>query len=177
MEDAYMGSIMLFAGTFEPQNWMFCNGQILSINDYQALFSILGATYGGDGRSTFALPDLRSRFAVHPGAGPGLSPKQLGQRGGQEAVTLMETQMPTHTHAVTSKLNAKEEANSDEADSNYIAGTGNQIFGTTKDVEMNSTSVEVTLQNAGSNLPHENLPPFLGLNYIICINGLYPPRH
>jgi len=176
MDETYMGTIMLFAGNFAPRNWMYCDGQILPISDYQALFALIGATYGGDGRTTFALPDLRGRVPVHAGVGPGLTPKRLGEKSGTEYVTLNETQMPNHTHAVTTKLQAKEEANVDDPTNNFIAGTGNQIFGSSADILLNSNAVEVTLQNTGGSQPHYNMQPYLGLNYIICVSGLFPSR-
>jgi len=177
MDEAYIGSIVLFAGNFEPRNWMYCNGQVLSIMDYQALYSILGTVYGGDGRNTFALPDLRGRVPLHAGTGQNLTPRMLGEKSGQEIVTLDEIQIPSHTHQATTKLNAKEEANAEEPTNNFIAGIGDTTFGSATDTQMNTNAVEVAIGNTGGNQPHNNMQPYLGLHYIICVAGIYPPRH
>jgi len=177
MYDSYLGTIMLFAGNFAPKNWMYCDGQLLRIMDFQALYSLFGNIYGGDGRTTFALPDLRGRVPVHAGTGPGLTTKNLGEKAGWEYITLDQTQMPNHTHAAITKLQAKEEANVDDPTNNFIAGTGNQIFGSSADIQLNSNAVEVTLQATGGNQPHYNMQPYLGLNYIICVVGNYPSRN
>jgi microcystin-dependent protein len=177
MDDAYMGSIVLFAGNFEPRNWAYCDGRLLPIASYQALFSLLGTTYGGDGRTTFALPDLRGRVPISSGNGPGLTPRPLGSRAGQERVTLHDTEMPTHSHTASGTIKAKEEADNGDPSNNFIAGNGSTIFGTTSDVQMNNNSVNVTVNSAGGSQAHENMPPYLALNYIICLQGLFPPRN
>jgi len=176
MEDAYIGSIALFAGNFEPRNWKYCNGQTLPISDFSPLFAILGTTYGGDGRTTFSLPDLRGRVPVHVGTGPGLTHRSLGEKSGQEYVTLSQNEIPSHTHQVVAKFNAAEEANTADPTNNFIAGTGAPAFSTTKDAEMNNNAVEIAAENSGGNQSHYNMQPYLGLNYIICVQGLFPSR-
>ncbi|MCG8701537.1 MAG: tail fiber protein [Bacteroidales bacterium] len=175
--ESYIGSILLFAGNFAPRNWAFCNGQLIAISDNAALFSLLGTTYGGDGRVTFGLPDLQGRVPIHAGSGPGLSYRRLGEKGGLEIEYLSVNEIPAHTHLATGSIKAKEEADIDDPTNNYIAGTGNAIFGTTKDIQMNAQSVHVTVENEGGSYAHNNMQPYLGLNYIICLQGIYPSRN
>ncbi len=169
MSDPFIGQITMFAGNFAPRQWAFCDGQLLAISQNTALFSILGTTYGGDGRTTFGLPDLRGRVAMHPGNGPGLSSKSLGQTGGSEANTLTVNQLPSHSHP----LNAKEEANSDNPSGGFIAGSGSNTFGTTSDVPMAGNAVG----SAGGNQAVNNMQPFACVNYIICLQGVFPSRN
>jgi microcystin-dependent protein len=195
--DEFIGIIKLFAGNYAPQGWLFCNGQLLSISQYQALYSILGTIYGGDGQSTFGLPDLRSRVAVGQGAGPGLPTIALGGKGGEAVHTLLIPEIPSHTHAATATGNATLSVSSGNA-SQPAATAGASIatpgslagrsfastlgFNTTApDTALNSASVNVsslTVNNAvtGGSLPHNNMQPYLGLSYIICWEGLYPVR-
>ncbi|OFX86889.1 MAG: hypothetical protein A2W99_04015 [Bacteroidetes bacterium GWF2_33_16] len=177
MDEAYIGSIVLFAGTYAPRGWAFCNGQLLSIMDYQAAYAVIGITYGGDGRNNFAIPDLKGRFPIHPGQGPGLTPKYLGEKNGWENVVLNEAQMPGHTHTAQNILKGSEEASVSDPSGNFIAGTGSPVFGTTSNINLNSESVVSTLGPAGGSQAHTNMPPYLGLNYIICLEGLFPPRN
>lgn len=197
--DEFIGIIKLFAGNFAPQGWAFCNGQLLSISQNTALFAILGTTYGGDGRTTFALPDLRSRVALGggQGAGPGLPSIALGQQGGEAAHTLTINEMPGHTHAATVSGSASLSVNSGNA-SQAAATAGASIatpgvlsgrtftptFGfntATPDTALNPASINtsslaVTNAPAGGTQPHNNMQPYLGLSYIICVNGLFPSR-
>ena len=166
--DPFIAEIIMFGGNFAPRGWAFCDGQLLAIAQNTALFSILGTTYGGDGRTTFALPDLRGRAAVHPGHGPGLSSYNLGQRGGSETNTLNINQLPAHNHAIS----AKEEANAADPSGNYIAGTGSNAFGTTADKQMNANSTA----NAGGGQSVNNIQPFECVNYIIALEGTFPSR-
>lgn len=166
--EPYIGDITMFGSNFAPRGWAFCNGQLLSVSQYTALFSILGTTYGGDGRTTFGLPDLRGRAPMHPGRGPGLRPYKLGEKGGSEQNKLTTNQLPSHNHGVR----ASEEANSDDPNGNYIAGTGTQAFGTTSDVNMNNT--EIT--NTGASQPINNMQPYQCINFIIALDGQYPSR-
>ena len=159
----------MFAGTFAPRSWAFCDGQLLPINQYQALFSILGTMYGGDGRTTFALPDLRGRFPLHAGNGPGLTPRQQGQRSGTETNTLNISQLPSHNHT----LLGKEEGNSDDPNGGYVAGNGTNSFGSSSDVNLNTAAVG----NTGSNQPINNMPPYTGIRFIIALQGVYPSRN
>jgi len=166
--DPLLGQIIFFAGNFAPRNWAFCDGQLLPIAEYSALYSIMGTTYGGDGRTTFALPDLRGRTAMGQGSNPTGSSYPLGFMGGQETVLLDGSQMPEHSH----NIRAKEEGDTDDPNGVYIAGNGQLSFGTTSDVTLNQSTVD----SAGGNQPHNNMQPYTILNYIICINGIYPSR-
>ncbi|WP_400193058.1 phage tail protein [Hymenobacter sp. B81] len=177
--EEFIGIIKLFGGNFAPQGWAFCNGQLMSIAQNSALFSILGTTYGGDGVTTFGLPDLRSRVAVGMGQGPGLSNYVQGQMAGTENVTLLANQMPAHTHM----LNASSQPGATNAPAGGVlalpvgsTGGGEEVtvnaFGTAPDTTLNPASVGVS----GGNMPHENLQPYLALNYIICLEGIYPSR-
>jgi microcystin-dependent protein len=173
-QEPFIGEIRLFAGNFAPRGWAFCNGQLLAISQNSALFAILGTTYGGDGRTTFALPDLRGRAPVHSGfsQGPGLTRRNLGEKGGQENVTLSVEQVPSHTHAAR--------ASGDFPDSSSPAGN---FLGTMQRTRIYSSSgSDVSMATgaigpAGENQPHNNMPPYLGLNYIIALQGLFPPRN
>lgn len=169
MSEPFIGQITLFAGNFAPRSWAFCDGQLLPISQNQALFSILGTTYGGDGRTTFALPDLRGRVPIHAGQGPGLSPMQLGQRAGSETNTLSVQQLPSHSHP----LNSKEEGNSDSPVGTFIAGDGSNSFGSSADKQMSSTAVGAV----GGNQPVNNMQPYLAVNYIIALFGIFPSRN
>lgn len=161
MSEPYIGQITLFAGNFAPRGWAFCEGQLLSIAQNTALFSILGTTYGGDGRVTFALPDLRGRVPLHPGQGPGLSSYSLGEAAGTETVTLTEAEMPTHSHSMV------------------ISTT--QPGGTAKAIEGELTPNPIVAPNAvgntGGSQPHPNMQPYLALNYIIALQGIFPSRN
>ncbi len=183
--EGMLGEIRLFGGNFAPRAWAFCDGQLLPISQNSALFSILGTTYGGDGRTTFALPDLRGRAALHPGHGPGLSAYRLGQKGGVETVTLNETQIPSHTHGADAQLQFATPATSQPATS--TAPSPNVRPGTTQMPAYSQGPANTTLApgvitgtvnvgNAGGNQSHENRQPFLALNYIICMQGVFPSR-
>lgn len=183
--DPFIGQIMMFAGNFAPRGWALCDGQLLSISSNSALFSILGTTYGGDGRTTFALPDLRGRVPVHQGAGKGLSPYKLGQKTGVENVTLDTNQIPAHTHAATATATAK---GSDSANANaqLLANatwghSSATIYtsGVTPDTDMHPgcVSVSVANQNTGGGQPHTNVQPVLCVNFVIAIVGIFPSRN
>ncbi len=159
----------MFGGNFAPRNWALCDGQLLPISQNQALFSILGTTYGGDGRTTFALPDLRSRVAVHEGQGPGLSNRSLGQKNGTETSTMSVNQMPSHNH----NIKAKEEGNTDDPNGSFIAGSGQLTFGSSSDVNLNQGTVE----NKGGNQAQNNMKPYTVVNYIIALVGVFPSRN
>lgn len=204
--DEYLGVIKLFAGTFAPRDYMFCWGQPLSISQYTALYSILGTNFGGDGRNTFNLPDLRSRVPLGAGQSPGNSMYPFGSHGGFETVALNVAQIPAHNHTGTVQVQPA------GVTANVVvnAGTGGtttndptsaywgkspssgqvqaQDYTNEKNVTMAPDAVQVqvngnfnvgpfNINNTGGNLPHENRQPFLALNYIICINGTYPPRN
>jgi microcystin-dependent protein len=167
--EPFLAEIIMFGGNFAPRGWALCDGQLLPINQNQALFSLLGTTYGGDGRTTFGLPDLRGRLAMHPGNGPGLSPRRLGEKGGTEQNTLTTPQLPAHNHT----LAAKEEANAADPDGTFIAGSGFNAFGTAADKTMNTTAIG----NTGGGQAVNNIQPFECVNFIIALQGIFPSRN
>ena len=188
MSDPFIGQILLFAGTFAPRNWALCDGQLLPINSNQALFSILGTTYGGDGRTTFALPELRSRVPLGVGQGSGLSNRHLGERSGVEGVTLTQAEMAAHQHAEgASTLTAELGAHTGSA-ADSSAPNPSLVLSRIPDVNLYSSSdanlqaisgptISSTVGNAGGSGAHENRQPLLALNYIIALFGIFPSRN
>ncbi|MFC6152434.1 phage tail protein [Nocardioides yefusunii] len=168
MSNPHVGEIRLFAGNFEPQGWMFCAGQTLPTSTHQALFALLGTTYGGNGITTFALPDMRGRVPIHQGNGLGLSGRALGERGGQEGVALLEQHIPGHTHQ--SAVSAK------TATSRSSVGNVRAALPDGKKAYSQSASkVDVgRSSSAGGWRVHENRQPYLGLHYIIAVSGVFP---
>ena len=175
-QEAFTGEIRMIAGNYAPRNWNFCEGQLLPIAQHQALYSLLGTTYGGDGRTTFALPDLRGRVPVHAGQGPGLSRRTLGERNGTEINTLTINNLPTHNHqaTVTNPVYA-DEATSDDPTGQYHAVSGENMYSNTTNAEGGTQTV--TVENAGNGQGINNMQPYLGVNFIICLDGVYPPRN
>lgn len=185
--DGTIGEIRAFAGNFAPRNWKICNGQLLSISQYQALFSIIGATYGGDARTNFAVPNLVGRTPIGFGTGPGLSTRNLGEMGGTETNTLVVTQMPAHTHNATGSIkatNAKgttsDPSNAFPAHSNCNIDRSTNIdvlsYGSSSNVNMNNDGLSINIGATGSNQPINNMQPYLAITWIICVNGEYPSR-
>lgn len=174
-QDPFIGEIRIFAGNFSPRGWAFCAGQLLPISQNTALFSILGTTYGGDGKTTFALPDLRGRMPVGMGKGPGLTERALGEAGGQESVTLTEAQIPAHTHAITVAADSTV-ATTDRPQGALPARNAAAIpaFGKTSNSTLAPNAA--TAAPAGGGAPHPNMPPFLGIGYIIALQGIFPAR-
>jgi microcystin-dependent protein len=172
-----IGEIIQFAGTFAPRGWAFCNGQLLAISQNDALFSILGTTYGGDGRTTFGLPDLRGRVALSSGTGPGLSQRSLGQRSGTETNSLTVLHMPSHNHTAAGTIKAKNGAG-DESNpgGGYPATAGSDLYAETDGNNMAANSASITVQNSGAQLPINNIQPVLAIHYIIALVGIYPSR-
>ncbi|MEM9305330.1 MAG: tail fiber protein [Pseudomonadota bacterium] len=170
MSEPFVAEIRIFAGNFAPRGWAFCDGQLLPISQNTSLFSLIGTTYGGDGRSTTALPNLQGRAPMHPGRGPGLTARRLGQRGGVETVTLTEAQLPNHNHG----LQGSGPANSNvPTDAGYGTNPSVRAYhDDTNRVAMAANSLDET----GGSGPHNNLQPFLTLNFIIALVGLYPSR-
>ncbi|MBK8597105.1 MAG: phage tail protein [Holophagales bacterium] len=169
MASPFLGQIGMFGFTFAPRGWAFCNGQILGIAQNSALFALVGTTYGGNGQTTFALPDLQSRVPVHFGQGPGLSPYVLGQQGGAENVTLLTTQIPAHTHA----LNAFATTGAETVPANGVpANTQGSVNATA-----NTAFAPAAIGNTGSSQPHTNIQPYLALNFSIALEGVFPSRN
>ncbi|HEY5999198.1 MAG TPA: tail fiber protein [bacterium] len=159
----------MFAGNFEPWPWFFCDGRLLQIVQHTALFSILGTTYGGNGTTTFALPDLRGRFPVGIGQGPGLSPHDLGEVAGTESVALTSNQMPAHTH----QLQALNAAGTTSSPAGAVQAAGRNLYAAGSP---NATLSGAAVSATGGSQPHPNMPPYLGINYIICVEGIFPTR-
>ncbi|MEO6758922.1 MAG: tail fiber protein [Saprospiraceae bacterium] len=172
MADPFVAEIRIMPTNFAPTGWAFCNGQLLPLSQNTALFSLLGTTYGGNGQSTFALPDMQGNAPMHPGQGPGLSLHDLGETGGSETVTLLESEIPSHTHALR--------AANDFGDVNVPTGnalgrsTGAAVYGASGPplVSLNAS----TVAPAGGDFPHNNRQPYLALNFCIALQGVYPPR-
>lgn len=173
MADPFVAEIRIFPFNFAPTGWAFCNGQLLPISQNTALFSLLGTYYGGDGKSTFALPDMKANSPMHWGQGPGLSDRFLGERGGSESVTLLQSEIPAHTHQF-------EVAGASPGESNTPIGTlpaatNRAVYSSPTgpaNVNMNLQMIGVT----GSSLPHNNMQPYLTLNFCIALQGVFPPR-
>jgi microcystin-dependent protein len=181
--EGYIAEIRMFAANFAPRNWAYCQGQILSIAQNTALFSLLGTTYGGNGQTTFGLPNFASRVALGTGQGAGLSNCTLGEMDGVETVTLTINQMPQHIHTATGNVSPLAyNGGGDETSinggfpANSTTVSGN-LFGTTPNGTMGTSSATVTIQPSGSSSPHSNLQPYLGMNYIICMYGIFPSRN
>ncbi|HTL97927.1 MAG TPA: tail fiber protein [Holophagaceae bacterium] len=178
MSTPFLGEIRITGFNFPPKGWAMCNGQLLAINQNQALFSILGTTYGGNGITTFALPDLRSRVPMHWGNGAGLSPRSLGEVGGEETVTLTSTQVPYHGHAMTVIAAAGTTNNPNGAllAQAKLASNSAQVnsFGPASGGEV---ALFPEVGSAGSGQPHTNLPPVQCLNYVIALSGIFPSRN
>lgn len=172
-QDGFIGEIRMFAGNFAPKNWAFCQGQILSIAQNTALFSILGTTYGGNGTTTFALPDLSGRVPVGVGQGPGLTLRQLGEINGTETVTLTTAQMPMHNHTVNAVTT---EGNQNLPTGNLPANT-KTLDKEYSDANTNTTMKSTMVNPSGGSQPFSVMQPSLGMNYIICLYGVYPARN
>jgi len=171
MADPYVGEVRLFAGNFAPNGWALCQGQLVSIAENETLFQLIGTTYGGDGQNTFALPDLRGRVPLHQGTGPGLSTRVIGQLGGAERVTLTAAQLPPHTHALTASSAPAQSAAGPSG--NVLAATAVNIYGSgPPSVPM----AAVATSAAGGAQPHDNMAPFLVMNYIISLFGVFPSQ-
>lgn len=171
MSDPFVGEIRLFAGNFAPVNWALCNGQLMSIAQNTALFSLLGTQYGGNGQTTFALPDLRGRVPLHQGQGPGLSPRSIGEQAGAETVTLLASQIPSHSHALRASTAA--------AAGSTPAGA---LLGATSVNSYDNSAAGVAMANgaigtSGGSQPHDNMAPTMALNYIIALFGVFPSRN
>lgn len=177
--EGVIGFTTMFAGNFAPKSWAFCQGQTINIASNTALFSILGTTYGGNGTTTFMLPNLQGRKVVGVGTGPGLSPYALGQAGGSETVTLTANQMPAHVHPI--QITATTKGTDDvgtlsEPEGAWYAGNGTGYSGS-GNAHMAPYTANVTMSTVGSDAPYEILQPYMGINYIICQYGVFPSRN
>jgi microcystin-dependent protein len=175
-----IGEIRMFAGNFNPLNWAFCNSQLISIAQNTALFSILGTTYGGNGQTTFGLPDFQGRVAVGTGTGPGLPNVQLGEKAGTPTTTLTTAQMPAHTHQVVGNITPRAFADlgSLESPENaFPAGSSTKPYNAAADVNMQPIAINLVTTVAGNSQPFSIMQPYLGMNYVICMFGIFPSRN
>lgn len=171
MSDPFIGEVRLFAGNFAPLGWAFCQGQLMAISQNDALFALIGTTYGGDGQTTFALPNLSGRVPLHQGQGAGLTSRTIGELGGAEIVTLLTSQIPQHTHA----MNASSAAATGTSPSGALLATTSVA---SYDTAAGSTAMAASaVGNAGGSQPHQNMAPTLALNYIIALEGIFPSRN
>lgn len=176
MAEPFVAEIRAVAFNFPPTGWAACDGQILPISQNTALFSLLGTIYGGNGKSTFALPDLQGRAPMQQGQGPGLSLRDLGETGGSATVTLLADEIPQHTHGL---LAASGNATTNNPTNNVWATTGTRrtTSNTYTNVHQSGAAMSpAALSTAGSSQPHNNMPPYLALNFVIALQGVYPPR-
>jgi len=176
MSDPFVAEIRMFTGNFAPKGWAFCNGQLMPISQNTALFSLLGTTYGGDGKATFGLPDLQGSAPMQPGQGPGLSLHDIGESGGSQAVTLLQSEMPGHNHAANC-VNSVAGNTTNPVLWAQTAGSGRQqgppTYATAvPTVTMNPQAIGIT----GGGQPHNNMSPYLAVSFIIALQGVFPPR-
>jgi microcystin-dependent protein len=172
MSDPFIAEIRIFAGNFAPRSWAFCDGALLPIATNTALFSLVGTTYGGDGRTTFGLPDIQGRAVIGPGSGPGLTPRSLGVRGGTETETLTTAHLPAHTHAAVGAHPIP--GDDDDPQDNLLAATpGANVYGAAGSLTDMAAS---SLSSTGGADAHTNLQPYLALYYIIALVGIFPSR-
>ncbi len=172
MSEPFVGEIRMFAGNFAPRGWAFCDGQLLAISQNDALFSLLGTIYGGDGRTTFGLPEMRGRIPIHIGTGPGLSPRRIGEKAGVEKASITTANLPLHSHQLAASSLA---ADSTMATNQVVAkiSGGNLYRATGSQQDLNADAIAPT----GDSIAHENLMPYTCINYIIALFGIYPSRH
>jgi microcystin-dependent protein len=171
MSNPFVGEIRMFGGNFAPAGWNFCNGALLPISQFDTLFALIGTTYGGDGQTTFQLPNLQGRAPVHQGQGPGLSNRVIGEVGGTETVTLNANQMPAHNHALKASSAL---SNGAAGSSGVLAATAVNIYGSGAPTLAMATQA-VTPQ--GGSQPHDNMAPYLAVNYIISLFGIFPSQN
>ena len=174
MASPFVAEIRIFAGNFAPRGWATCDGQIMPLSQNTALFSLLGTTYGGDGKSNFALPNLQGSAPMQQGQGPGLTLRDLGESGGEQNVTLLDTEMPAHSHGAQAYANAGGQGPTNNAwsDPNQRGISAYTPSSANSNVLMNPLGLSIT----GGNLPHNNMMPYLCLTFIIALQGVYPPR-
>ena len=171
MSEPFIGEIRMFAGNFAPRSWAFCDGQLLAVSQNDALFSLFGTIYGGDGRTTFGLPDLRGRIPLHQGTGPGLSNRRIGQKSGAETHTLSVNELPSHSHVLSASTSP---AGDQDPTGNVTAtSTSTNLYGNNTARTMRDDAVA----NAGGSQAHANVMPFLCVNFIVALFGIYPSRN
>lgn len=172
MADPFLGEIRIFAGNFAPQGWALCQGQLLPIAGNDALFALIGTTYGGDGQTTFALPNLASRVGLHQGAGPGLTPRAIGESGGAENVTLSSQHLPAHSHAALGSSTGANQLSPVGGFWSTEPGGNTAAYSNTAGSQMAATAIGT----AGGGQPHDNVQPFLAINFIIALQGIFPSQ-
>ena len=172
MADPFVAEIRIFPFNFAPKGWAWCEGQLMPLSQNTALFSLLGTTYGGNGKSNFALPDLQGRAPMHPGQGPGLSLHDLGETGGAETVTLLESEMPVHIHAMRAATQDNADVKQITATAAFAPATGGTPYQDTQ----NGQLAPQAIAPAGGDLPHNNLMPYLTFFFNIALQGVFPPR-
>jgi microcystin-dependent protein len=172
MAEPFVGEIRIFTTNFPPRGWAYCNGQLLPISQNTQLFALLGPNYGGDGRSTFALPDLRDRAPMHPGQGPGLSLRFLAESGGSEVVTLLTSEIPAHSHQMRAATMDPALAKAISPDASWAVSQGGGIYQDSQNTQLSPQA----LAPAGGTLPHTNMQPYLTLNFCIALQGVFPQR-
>lgn len=174
--EGYIAEIRMFGGNFAPRAWAFCHGQLLSIDQYSALYALVGTIYGGDGVSTFGLPDLRSRVSAGTGQGAGLPNMDLGEMAGTESVTILSTQLPAHSHTVVANNNTTGMAST--AVNGYLnASTASGESVVASGINLGAILQANTISASGSNQPMSIIQPYTGMNYIICLEGIFPSRN
>ena len=173
MAEPFLSEIRMMSFNFAPRGWAFCNGTLLPINQNQGLFSLLGTTYGGDGKSNFALPNLQGCVPMHWGQGPGLSLRDIGETGGSDTVSLLESEIPSHSHGYQA---SQSDSNDQSPENNLLAGgIGIGTYAPASGATMTNLA-PVGITPAGGSQPHNNLQPYLTLNFCIALQGVYPPR-
>lgn len=178
MEPFFIAHVCLFGGNFAPRGWAFCWGQQMSIAQYTALFSLVGTTYGGNGQTTFGLPDFRGRIPVGHGQGPGLAPVDIGEMGGWNSVTLLSQNMPQHSHVPTAAVGVNSATgNTTNPAGAVISGGPANTYAPAAHVSGNLAGVVATVNPAGGNQPFSNEMPSLGMNFVIALEGIYPARN
>jgi microcystin-dependent protein len=173
MADPFVAEIRIYPFSFAPTGWAFCDGQLMPLSQNTALFSLLGTYYGGDGKSTFALPDLQGAAPLHAGQGPGLEEYFLGEMGGTESVTLLESEMPAHDHLLQADVVDVADTNVPSPNATFALSSGGTMY---QSLTPDTTLAAQAATPAGGSLPHNNLQPYLTLNFCIALQGVYPPR-
>lgn len=178
-----LAEIRMFAGNFSPRGWQFCNGQLLSIAQWTAVFALVGTTYGGNGQTTFGIPDFRGRIAVGAqfSQGPGLPAVDLGEMSGVPSTTLIITNLPLHNHTVTGSVtmvaNSGTDGQTDDPNGRLLSGANIYTNATSEPAPLAPLQTNLTTGIAGNNAPFSNMPPYLGMNYIFCVEGIFPSRN